>query len=130
MSFFVELCTCHQLRTSLTQLGFGTVAPGVWVAPGHLVEQTRVALARRESFDWANPSAEGFMAILPLSQEGHLALLNGRFEVGDPDPAHLVGQHEEAAAVYFAAIYAPGALAGGVGLAFDQVSTPLRREAR
>ncbi|WP_109774568.1 PaaX family transcriptional regulator C-terminal domain-containing protein [Quadrisphaera granulorum] len=37
----------HQLRTSLTQLGFGTVAPGVWVAPGHLVEQTRVALARR-----------------------------------------------------------------------------------
>jgi phenylacetic acid degradation operon negative regulatory protein len=26
----------HQLRTQLTRLGFGTVAPGVWVAPGHL----------------------------------------------------------------------------------------------
>ncbi|MEH3075930.1 MAG: hypothetical protein PGN11_04525 [Quadrisphaera sp.] len=38
----------HQLRTSLTQLGFGTVAPGVWVGPGHLVEQTRAALARRD----------------------------------------------------------------------------------
>lgn len=26
----------HALRTSLTRLGFGTAAPGVWVAPGNL----------------------------------------------------------------------------------------------
>jgi phenylacetic acid degradation operon negative regulatory protein len=26
----------HQLRSELSHLGFGTVAPGVWIAPGHL----------------------------------------------------------------------------------------------
>ena len=29
----------HQLRSPLTRLGFGTVAPGVWVAPGHLADE-------------------------------------------------------------------------------------------
>lgn len=37
----------HALRTSLTRLGFGTVAPGVWVAPGNLAVETRHTLERR-----------------------------------------------------------------------------------
>lgn len=37
----------HELRTSLTQLGFGTAAPGVWVAPGNLAAETRRTLERR-----------------------------------------------------------------------------------
>lgn len=37
----------HELRTSLTRLGFGTAAPGVWVAPGNLARQTRQTLERR-----------------------------------------------------------------------------------
>jgi phenylacetic acid degradation operon negative regulatory protein len=37
----------HSLRTSLTQLGFGTAAPGVWVAPGNLATETRRTLERR-----------------------------------------------------------------------------------
>lgn len=37
----------HALRSSLTRLGFGTVAPGVWVAPGNLAEETRLALESR-----------------------------------------------------------------------------------
>ncbi|WP_269083634.1 PaaX family transcriptional regulator [Lentzea aerocolonigenes] len=37
----------HALRTSLTQLGFGTAAPGVWVAPGNLAAETRRTLERR-----------------------------------------------------------------------------------
>ncbi|MFC4944355.1 PaaX family transcriptional regulator C-terminal domain-containing protein [Pseudonocardia sp. GCM10023141] len=36
----------HQLRSELTHLGFGTVAPGVWVAPGH-VETEANELIRR-----------------------------------------------------------------------------------
>jgi phenylacetic acid degradation operon negative regulatory protein len=36
----------HALRTTLTRLGFGTTAPGVWIAPGTLVEETRHALRR------------------------------------------------------------------------------------
>ena len=37
----------HQLRSQLTRLGFGTVAPGVWVAPGHLAGEAADVLGRR-----------------------------------------------------------------------------------
>ncbi|AEW98391.1 PaaX family transcriptional regulator [Streptantibioticus cattleyicolor] len=37
----------HELRTALTRLGFGTAAPGVWVAPGNLATETRRTLERR-----------------------------------------------------------------------------------
>lgn len=61
----------HQLRTSLTQLGFGTVAPGVWVAPGHLVEQTRVALARRGLTEFVDLfRASTVDAVVPVSGAG------------------------------------------------------------
>ncbi|MFD7518837.1 PaaX family transcriptional regulator C-terminal domain-containing protein [Streptomyces niveus] len=36
----------HLLRSRLAGLGFGTAAPGVWIAPGHLYEETRHALER------------------------------------------------------------------------------------
>lgn len=36
----------HTLRTRLAELGFGTVAPGVWVAPGHLADETTAVLRR------------------------------------------------------------------------------------
>lgn len=38
----------HQLRSWLSRLGFGTVAPGVWVAPGHLAGEVAEVLARRD----------------------------------------------------------------------------------
>lgn len=37
----------HELRTTLTRLGFGTVTAGVWVAPGHLAAPVREAVERR-----------------------------------------------------------------------------------
>jgi phenylacetic acid degradation operon negative regulatory protein len=37
----------HALRTSLIRLGFGTAAPGVWVAPGGIAAETRHTLERR-----------------------------------------------------------------------------------
>ncbi|MGI8522187.1 MAG: PaaX family transcriptional regulator [Nocardioides sp.] len=37
----------HELRTLLTRLGFGTAAPGVWVAPGPLYDETLAALERQ-----------------------------------------------------------------------------------
>jgi phenylacetic acid degradation operon negative regulatory protein len=37
----------HALRSALTRLGFGTTAPGVWVAPGNLARETRRTLERR-----------------------------------------------------------------------------------
>ncbi len=37
----------HELRTQLTRLGFGTAAPGVWVAPGTAYPETLAALERQ-----------------------------------------------------------------------------------
>jgi len=37
----------HELRSRLSRLGFGTVAPGVWLAPGHLAGEVTDVLARR-----------------------------------------------------------------------------------
>jgi phenylacetic acid degradation operon negative regulatory protein len=37
----------HELRSRLAGLGFGPMAPGVWVAPGTLAEEVRVALDRQ-----------------------------------------------------------------------------------
>lgn len=37
----------HELRTLLTRLGFGTAAPGVWIAPGPLYDETLAALERQ-----------------------------------------------------------------------------------
>jgi phenylacetic acid degradation operon negative regulatory protein len=36
----------HVLRSQLTRLGFGTAAPGVWIAPAHLHEATAEMLTR------------------------------------------------------------------------------------
>ncbi|MCF6522695.1 PaaX family transcriptional regulator C-terminal domain-containing protein [Streptomyces sp. JJ36] len=36
----------HVLRSRLARLGFGNAAPGVWVAPSHLEEETRHVLQR------------------------------------------------------------------------------------
>ncbi|MGZ4610970.1 MAG: PaaX family transcriptional regulator [Actinomycetes bacterium] len=36
----------HELRSRLTRLGFGTAAPGVWIAPGNLAQETEEVLAR------------------------------------------------------------------------------------
>jgi phenylacetic acid degradation operon negative regulatory protein len=53
----------HQLPSLLTRLGFGTVAPGVWVAPGHLAGEAGEALARR-----------GLAGYVELFRGAHLAL--------------------------------------------------------
>ena len=36
----------HTLRSRLSGLGFGNVAPGVWIAPVHLAEETHAVLSR------------------------------------------------------------------------------------
>ncbi|GAB2688349.1 PaaX family transcriptional regulator [Thalassiella azotivora] len=38
----------HRLRTHLTWLGCGSVAPGTWIGPGHLVEETLQVLGEVE----------------------------------------------------------------------------------
>ncbi|MBQ1163287.1 PaaX family transcriptional regulator, partial [Streptomyces sp. A73] len=38
----------HVLRSRLARLGFGNAAPGVWIAPSHLEDETRHTLDRLE----------------------------------------------------------------------------------
>lgn len=38
----------HLLRSRLARLGFGQAAPGVWIAPAHIAEETRHTLRRLE----------------------------------------------------------------------------------
>jgi phenylacetic acid degradation operon negative regulatory protein len=44
----------HVLRTQLTKLGFGTAAPGVWIAPVHLRKTTEEVLRRLELDGYAD----------------------------------------------------------------------------
>ncbi|HWA91395.1 MAG TPA: GNAT family N-acetyltransferase [Rhizomicrobium sp.] len=76
--------------------------------------------ARKASFDPENPKAEGFTAILLLTEQGLKALAERTLDCSDPDPAMLAKPGERPAGIYFWATYAPGTLAPGVTLLFDK----------
>ena len=61
----------HQLRSRLTWLGFGTVAPGVRIAPAHLTDDTRRVLTR-----------VGLSAYVDLFRADYLDFADLRQEVG------------------------------------------------
>ncbi|MFB9908986.1 PaaX family transcriptional regulator [Allokutzneria oryzae] len=44
----------HALRASLIRLGFGTTAPGVWIAPENLAREARDTLQRRELSEYVD----------------------------------------------------------------------------
>jgi phenylacetic acid degradation operon negative regulatory protein len=50
----VERHKRHVLRSQLTRLGFGTAAPGVWIAPAHLHDATADMLRRLELDSYAD----------------------------------------------------------------------------
>jgi phenylacetic acid degradation operon negative regulatory protein len=56
----------HELRTWLTKLGFGTAAPGVWVAPGILADETWEVLARRGLDTYADMFRDARLAFADL----------------------------------------------------------------
>jgi predicted GNAT family N-acyltransferase len=86
-------------------------------------------IARRDRYASGDTVAEGYVAFLMLNEEGADALMAGEFDGMDP-PLHLLTrQHEKPAAIYCWGMYAPGAIAGGVPLAFEKTWTPLYRDA-
>jgi predicted GNAT family N-acyltransferase len=86
-------------------------------------------IARRERYLAGDTAAEGYVAFLMLNEEGADQLLSGQLDAKNP-PLHLLTrQHEKPAVVYAWGAYTPGALAGGIPLAFEKVSTPRYREA-
>lgn len=86
-------------------------------------------IARRERYLAGDTAAEGYVAFLMLNDEGADQLLSGQLDAKNP-PLHLLTrQHQKPAVVYAWGAYTPGALAGGIPLAFEKVSTPRYREA-
>jgi phenylacetic acid degradation operon negative regulatory protein len=55
----------HQLRSRLTWLGFGTVASGVWIAPGHVESEARDALATAGLAEYVNLFRGEYVAFRP-----------------------------------------------------------------
>lgn len=75
----------HQLRSRLSWLGFGTVASGVWIAPAHLLDETRDVLERY-----------GLSAYVNLFHAHHLAFTDIKEQVpGWWDLSRLQGLYEE-----------------------------------
>jgi predicted GNAT family N-acyltransferase len=82
------------------------------------------AIARRDKYDVARPSGDGFVAFLMLNDAGLSRLVSGTFDAQNPDPSLLVAQNEKPAGIYIWALHARGTLAAGISLVFEKISTP------
>jgi predicted GNAT family N-acyltransferase len=80
------------------------------------------AIARKSSFDPADPRPEGFAAVLLLTEQGLRALAERSLDCSDPDPALLAKPGERPAGIYFWATFAPGTLAPAVTLVVEKFS--------
>ncbi|MGH3588274.1 MAG: PaaX family transcriptional regulator, partial [Pseudonocardia sp.] len=59
----------HTLRTTLSGMGFGTAAPGVWVAPRHLREEAGRTLERRGLASYVDLFTAHHEGFRPLPQQ-------------------------------------------------------------
>ncbi|MFE9449697.1 PaaX family transcriptional regulator C-terminal domain-containing protein [Streptomyces sp. NPDC006739] len=58
----------HVLRSRLSGLGFGTAAPGVWIAPARLYEETRHALRRLRLDPYVDFFAGAHLGFAPTAE--------------------------------------------------------------
>lgn len=59
----------HVLRSRLAALGFGSVSPGVWVAPAHLADETRRVLTRLGMGEYVDLFRGGYEGFRDLREE-------------------------------------------------------------
>ena len=69
----------HQLRRGLSRLGFGTVSPGLWIAPGHLESETRDYLRRHDLMQYTVVFRAELTDQLPSAHWWNLDLLEARY---------------------------------------------------
>lgn len=76
----------HQLRSRLAWLGFGMVAAGVWIAPAHVLDETRNTLIRHDLSAYVNLFNAHHVAFQPIADQignwwdlDRLAYLNQEF---------------------------------------------------
>jgi predicted GNAT family N-acyltransferase len=85
------------------------------------------AIAKRDRFNVASPTGEGFLAVLPLTHEGTRRLIDGRLDTRNPELCYVARQSERPAGIYVWAIHARGAIAAAIPLVLQKFSTPLYR---
>jgi predicted GNAT family N-acyltransferase len=83
------------------------------------------AIARKDHFDIAAPTGEGFLAVLPLTHEGTRRLIDGRLDTKNPELDFIARQSERPAGIYVWAIHAKGTLAAAIPLVLQKISSPL-----
>ena len=83
------------------------------------------AIARKDHFDIAAPTGEGFLAVLPLTHEGTRRLIDGRLDTKNPELGFIARQSERPAGIYVWAIHAKGTLAAAIPLVLQKISSPL-----
>lgn len=59
----------HTLRSRLSWLGFGTAAPGVWIAPAHLDAETRDVLDRHDLTSYVDLFQADYLAFGDVRQQ-------------------------------------------------------------
>jgi predicted GNAT family N-acyltransferase len=83
-----------------------------------------LGLSRKSKFDPQAPVAEGFIAILPLTELGLQMLALGSFDAASPDLRLIAKPDERPAGIYMWCVYGPGPLAAGMALFMEKMSTP------
>jgi predicted GNAT family N-acyltransferase len=87
------------------------------------------AISKRQGFNAADPSVDGFIAFLMLNKEGLRRLVAGEFDASNPDLRLLTRQNQKPAAIYVWAMWARNGLVPGIPLALDKMWTPTYRDA-
>jgi predicted GNAT family N-acyltransferase len=80
------------------------------------------AIARKASFDAADPHPGGFLAMLLLTKQGLKALAAQTMDCTDPPLEYLVKPGERPAGIYVWCTFAPGTLAAAVTLVLEKMS--------
>lgn len=62
----------HTLRSRLAWLGFGSVGPGVWIAPAHLQAEAREVLVREQLAEYVDLFEASYLGFAPAAEQvGH-----------------------------------------------------------
>ncbi|MBW8805798.1 MAG: PaaX family transcriptional regulator [Catenulisporales bacterium] len=101
----------HLLRSGLSRLGFGTTAPGVWIAPAHLADEARHTLERLDLAGYVDLFHADYLAYADLREaaarwwdlgavQAGYADFSAQFLETETDPA----EDSEAFATYLLAV--------------------------
>ncbi|SOC53655.1 PaaX family transcriptional regulator [Ornithinimicrobium cerasi] len=59
----------HTLRSRLAWLGFGSVGPGVWIAPAHLQAEARDVLVREQLAEYVDLFEASYLGFAPAAEQ-------------------------------------------------------------